>query len=33
LTAREAKGLEPPADVVADNVGEVAKIITRLRAG
>jgi D-glycero-D-manno-heptose 1,7-bisphosphate phosphatase len=33
LTAREAKGLKPPADVVADNVGEVAKIITRIRAG
>lgn len=32
LTAREAKELEPPADVVADDVGEAAKIITGLPA-
>jgi D-glycero-D-manno-heptose 1,7-bisphosphate phosphatase len=33
LTAREAQELEPPADVVADNVLRVAEIITKLPAG
>ncbi len=32
LSAREAEELEPPADVVAGNVAEVAKIITGLPA-